>query len=59
MMGDRTGEIVGGKKIAWEKIHESARPRGYQAGDMVELSRVKLDKSGKTITVIANDCTAP
>ena len=58
MMGDRTGEIVGSKKLPWEKIHESIRPRG-QAGDLVEISRVKLDKSGKTISVINMDCTLP
>ncbi|RUU78226.1 hypothetical protein [Mesorhizobium sp. M7A.F.Ca.MR.362.00.0.0] len=57
MMGDRTGTIVGGKKIPWESIHESIRPRGYKAGDKVHVSRVKLDKSGKTITVISEDCT--
>jgi hypothetical protein len=57
MMGDRTGELVKVTKLAWEKIHESVRPRHHKAGDMIEIAHVKLDKSGKTGKFILNDCT--
>jgi hypothetical protein len=33
------------------------RPRQHQAGDMIEIAHVKLDKSGKTGKFILNDCT--
>lgn len=44
MMGDRCGEIVGAF-ILEEGEHEGA-----------EVLRVKLDKSGKLVRVLANDC---
>jgi len=56
MMGDRFGAIVKTSKIAWEKLHASIRPRGYKAGEMVEIAHVKLDKSRLTGKFILIDC---
>jgi hypothetical protein len=49
MQGDRYGEIVG----KYRKRTLSAR--GTQR--IVEMVHVKLDKSGKTVRVILDDCT--
>lgn len=57
MRGDMYGTIVDHSLIPWERIHTSIRPRGYVEGDRVELAHVKLDKSGKVVKVILNDCT--
>jgi hypothetical protein len=48
MRGDRYGEIV---KTGWlNKMGPDKRAR-------IEIARVKLDKSGRTILVDLNDCT--
>jgi hypothetical protein len=47
MMGDRYGEIV---KTTMSKP-------GNGAKDYVPIAHVKLDKSGKTVKVILDDCT--
>lgn len=46
MMGDRCGEVLGAYVIE-DGEHEGA-----------EAYRVKLDKSGKVVRVIADDCRA-
>jgi hypothetical protein len=46
MMGDRYGEIV---KIT--------KGRKKDRSCDIEIAHVKLDKSGKTIRVVLNDCT--
>lgn len=48
MMGDRYGEIV--------KVKRSKTVRN-RFGDLQEIATVKLDKSGKSVRVILNDCT--
>ena len=45
MMGDRYGEVV--KMI----------PANRVKGELCDKYRVKLDKSGKCIVVIADECT--
>jgi len=47
MMGDRFGEVV---KITRRNIRETR-------DDDREVAHVKLDKSGKTVRVILDDCT--
>ena len=48
MMGDRYGDVV--------KIGKSRKAgRTYENGP--EIAHVKLDKSGKTVRVILDDCT--
>ncbi len=46
MMGDRYGEVV---KFTRSKVKN-------RWGDLDEIAHVKLDKSGKTVRVILNDC---
>jgi hypothetical protein len=46
MMGDRYGEVVKVTKV-------KARP----GNGMTEVAHVLLDKSGKTVRVILDDCT--
>lgn len=46
MMGDRYGEIV---KVTRGKVKD-------RWGDLPEIAHVKLDKSGKIVRVILNDC---
>ena len=48
MKGDRYGEIV--------KVVRSKKLRN-RFGDLQEVASVKLDKSGKTVRVIFDDCT--
>jgi hypothetical protein len=53
MMGDRYGEvvkIVKGRKSTLKALGEEAYRRE-------EVAHVKLDKSGKTVRVILDDCT--
>jgi len=55
MMGDRFGEIV---KITHRKGEgKRIAPNTVIAGPLVEIAHVKLDKSGKTIKVVLEDCT--
>lgn len=49
MMGDRYGEVV--TTVAPKNYLDPRDPRGRT------LYRVKLDKSGKTVRVVADDCT--
>ena len=44
MRGDQYGEVI--------KITEHAHPDGWE----YEIAHVKLDKSGKTVRVILDDC---
>ena len=54
MMGDRFGEVV---KVTLSRLRRisprSAIPAVY---DQREIAHVKLDKSGKTVRVIFDDC---
>jgi hypothetical protein len=50
MMGDRFGEIL---KISMSRPGV-ATERGIK--EPVEIAHVRLDKSGKTVRVILNDC---
>ena len=52
MMGDRFGEVV---KVVWSKPGVAAE-RGIKGP--IEIAHVLLDKSGKTVRVVLNDCTA-
>jgi hypothetical protein len=55
MMGDRYGEIV--KVIKRGKINGRAAILHSGAWRVIgEIAHVKLDKSGKTVRVILNDC---
>ena len=47
MMGDRYGEIV----------KTSRRVRLHTNGQIEEIAHVELDKSGKIVRVLLNDCT--
>lgn len=49
MMGDRYGEVV--------KVTERPKVKGSWFSGVVEIAHVKLDKSGKTIKVLYDDCT--
>lgn len=51
MMGDRYGEVIATKK-GWK--HDPQLP-----GKVIiyPVYRVKLDKSGKVVRVVADDCT--
>jgi hypothetical protein len=60
MMGDRYGEII---RIS--RFRRASKGAGVRAalltsarhsGDGVEIAVVKLDKSGKTVRVILDDC---
>jgi hypothetical protein len=48
MMGDRYGEVV-------DKL--TSRIRGMNGRASVEIVKVRLDKSGKTVRVRLDDCT--
>lgn len=48
MMGDRYGEVIGYSKQ--KNYLDPKDPRGRT------IARVKLDKSGKVVRVIADDC---
>lgn len=50
MMGDRYGEIIGISKP--KNYLDPKDPRGRT------IARVKLDKSGKVVRVILDDCTS-
>jgi len=50
MMGDRYGEVV---KVTKSKKRAFV-PGGYNVS---EIAHVKLDKSGKTVRVLLDDCT--
>ena len=55
IMGDRFGEVV---KIAPARLANSVRAKVLSdCRDAKEIAHVKLDKSGKTIRVILDDCT--
>ena len=54
MRGDRYGCIV--KTTVREERYVGA-PSQRSRMDSYEIAHVKLDKSGKTIKVILNDCT--
>jgi hypothetical protein len=47
MMGDRFGEVV--------KV--TKRHKTLEMTDLVDIAHVKLDKSGKTVRVLLDDCT--
>jgi len=47
MMGDRYGDVV---KVTWSKVPHNGKPK-------VEIAHVKLDRSGKTMRFILEDCT--
>ena len=49
MMGDRYGDVIGFSKP--KNWLDPKDPRG------LTIARVKLDKSGKTVRVIYDDCT--
>jgi hypothetical protein len=50
MMGDRYGEVV---RVIRKKL-----PAPSRIGDThAEIASVKLDKSGKTVRVLLDDCT--
>jgi hypothetical protein len=54
MMGDRYGEVV--KTSRYGKVGTRARLlTGARSAD-IEIATVLLDKSGKTVRVILNDC---
>ncbi len=53
MMGDRYGDVV--KVVKGRKSTLTAL--GQEAYDREAVAHVRLDKSGKTIRVILDDCT--
>jgi hypothetical protein len=56
MMGDRFGEIVKITKRRKLGIRETLLTRANVHRATVEIAHVKLDKSGKTVRVILDDC---
>jgi hypothetical protein len=56
MMGDRYGEIISIREArpATRAALLTDNPRRYSG--KVEIARVKLDKSGATVSVILSDC---
>ena len=57
MMGDRFGELVKTTKAGKGRLRDrllTADPGRY--GGLIEIAHVKLDKSGKTVRVLLNDC---
>ena len=55
MMGDRYGEVV---KIAPARLSNEVRTKVLSScRDAKEIAHVKLDKSGKTVRVLLDDCT--
>lgn len=52
MKGDRYGELLGTFKVHWPHFPAKTVPRE----ETVTRARVKLDKSGKTVTVNFEDC---
>jgi hypothetical protein len=55
MMGDRYGDVV---KVTERKLDSKARiATGDRHRVRVEIAHVQLDKSGKTVRVILDDCT--
>lgn len=53
MMGDQYGEIV---KVSVAKgVHARLISKGRE--NSIKVAHVKLDKSGKTVRVIFDDCT--
>lgn len=50
MMGDRYGEIVSKPRLV-------AVTPDHKRRETVDVVKVKLDKSGKIVTVILDDCT--
>jgi hypothetical protein len=58
MMGDRYGEVVKTSRMRPAQAVRAAlltsRPRGVY--EPREVAHVKLDKSGKTVRVILDDC---
>jgi hypothetical protein len=56
MMGDRYGEIVKTTKQR-KNFPSQAYVSADSKGTYVEVTHVKLDKSGKTLRCILNDCT--
>ena len=56
MMGDRYGDIV---KVTKQRRNFPLRAAvsADNRGTYVEIAHVKLDKSGKTIRVVLDDCT--
>jgi len=51
MMGDRYGELV---KVTKQWKHRENEPGKVS---IFEVAHVKLDKSGKTVRVVLDDCT--
>jgi hypothetical protein len=54
MMGDRYGEVV--KTSRYGKVGTRARLLTGARSVDIEIAHVRLDKSGKTVRVILNDC---
>jgi hypothetical protein len=54
MMGDAYGEIV---KVTKRKERYVGVPSSRSRTDAYEIAHVKLDKSGKTMKFILDDCT--
>lgn len=50
MMGDRYGEVV---KTTRRPVHVAGKADSFA---LREVAHVKLDKSGKTVKVILDDC---
>jgi len=51
MMGDRYGVVT---KVTMKPVPKSGEANAFA---LREVAHVKLDKSGKTVRVILNDCT--
>jgi hypothetical protein len=49
MMGDRYGEVTKVRK----SVQSTGKPNGFA---MRDVAHVKLDKSGKTVKVLLDDC---
>jgi len=54
MMGDRYGEVIKIRKVAVPKRGTVGEPNAFVIRD---VATVKLDKSGKTIRVVLDECT--
>jgi len=54
MMGDRYGDVI--KTSRYGKVGTRARLLTGARSVDIEIAHVRLDKSGKTVRVILNDC---
>lgn len=56
MMGDRFGEVIRTSRRRSVGVRAALLTNARPSFDGLEVAHVKLDKSGKTVRVILDDC---